>query len=244
MQKIGNTIRALLHPDHARCLGCGDLAGTEEGWLCEKCMEKLAELDLLDRPRCPRCGAPATGLGDCPVCKDWPEDAVSAAAYRYGYAPPLDAAIRQMKYRGAYRVAEWMGDDVAELIRREGFDDCDLLVPVPMHPRRLRERGHNQARSIAEAVSIKTGKVLVDALARVVNTRQQARLDADLRKENLREAIAPAAGTNVRGKRVLLIDDVITTGATMNACAAALYSAGAKDVRAAAFAGSLYAARR
>ena len=239
MQRFGNTIRALLRPDRPRCIGCGEPSSGEEDWLCERCQEKIEKLDLLNTPRCPRCGAPWQE-GGCPICRDWPERAVSAAVYRYGFAAPLDSVIHQMKYRGAMRVAEWMGDDVAELIRHEGMDDCDLLVPVPMHPARLRERGHNQARTIAEAVSIKTGKVLLDALVRVVNTRQQTRLAGDVRRQNLREAIAPAAGMNVKGKSVLLIDDVSTTGTTMNVCAAALWAAGAREVRAAAFAGSIW----
>ncbi len=110
---------------------------------------------------------------------------------------------------------------------------CDRLVPVPLHSQRLRERGYNQAALLARAVGDVLGvPALPTALVRSRQTRSQVELGAQERRENVRGAFAvpPAAVATIRGQAITLIDDVCTTGATLEACAAALRQAGARSV--------------
>lgn len=244
LRGIKESLLMLLYPDHAVCMGCGDLAGTEEGWLCEECMEQLETLSMQDRHLCDRCGSPVKQGRRCRDCADWPDDGVQIARYCYGYDHPVDEAVRQMKYTGVYRMTEWMGGKVAELLDQGAYGRTDLLVPVPMHPARMRERGRNHALCIAQEVSRVTGVPVWTGLRRIRNTKQQARLKGDVRKSAMAGAFSvdPKDVHELIGKRIVLIDDVITTGATVNSCARALYANGAACVCAAAFAGHLSAA--
>ncbi|MBQ4084981.1 MAG: ComF family protein [Clostridia bacterium] len=245
MQKIRSvwdSILQLVYPDHAVCMGCGDLAGTQEGWLCPECEEAMEELKMEDREICPRCGMERKG-GRCRNCEDWPDDAVQIARYCYGYAYPIDACVMKMKYTGVYRMTEWMGERMAELLEQGAFGRIDLLVPVPMHPSRLRERGRNHAQCLAEEISRINGVPVFNGLGRSVNTKQQARLKGDERRRALQGAFSlDTDAGQIAGKRIVLIDDVITTGTTVNSCAKILYANGAERVCAAAFAGHLSAA--
>lgn len=108
---------------------------------------------------------------------------------------------------------------------------ADLLVPVPLHPRRQRERGFNQAALLAERVGRVWGRpVIASALVRTMATPPQTELSGEARRRNVRGAFAVVRPRQVAGRRVLLIDDVMTTGATVEACAAPLRGAGAAEV--------------
>jgi competence protein ComFC len=106
------------------------------------------------------------------------------------------------------------------------------MVPVPLHPVRLRERGYNQAEALASVVSRQTGVPVTPCLQRVRYTLTQTRFDRVQRRRNLRGAFALRKSTGVTGQRLLLIDDVLTTGSTLHECAAVLLDRGARSVRA------------
>lgn len=241
LRRTGASVLEMLYPGQARCMGCGDLAGTDEHWLCAECLEKLGALSLGRGPICPRCGV---SLEDarCRNCADWPADGVRIARFSYGYAFPVDHVVQQMKYSGVYNMTGWMGEKIALLCKEGRFGPVDALVPVPMHPARERDRGRNHAFCLARAVSSCVGIPVWNGLCRTRNTGQQARRKGEERRRAMQgtfglhtDAASPV------GKRFLLIDDVITTGATVNACAAVLYAAGAQSVCAAAFSGHISA---
>ena len=145
----------------------------------------------------------------------------------YIFQSPLREAVHQLKYRRVRRVARPLG----ALMRTRGeplLIDADLAVPVPLHPFRRRERGFNQAEDLAQHV----GLPMVVALRRVRRTAAQADLPAARRHGNVKGAFAARHGRSISGKIVVLIDDVSTTGATLDACAIALKEAGAREVRA------------
>ncbi len=156
----------------------------------------------------------------------------AAAPIAFGlFGGALALAIRRFKFADRPDLARPLGD----LVRRAARDAAvvaDVIVPVPLHPRRLAERGYNQAALLASAVARELGVPVVPlALARVRNTAQQARLDRQARLVNVERAFRARDAPAVAGRRVLLVDDVATTGATLDACAEALLEAGAASVQ-------------
>lgn len=230
-----------IYPSQANCMGCGSPAGACEGWLCAACAEQLKPVRDLPGPRCPRCGRP---IGEdwkegraCRTCGDWPEGLIAAARFSYPYRRPVKGMIRRMKYQGVTRMADWMAEEMNRAVAGELPGGFDVIVPVPMHVRRLRQRGVNQAAALARALSARSNVPCREVLLRMRDTRQQARLSALQRRRNLEGAFV--AFGDVRGLRVLLVDDVMTTGATALACARALRAAGAEEVLFVALAGAI-----
>lgn len=196
-----------------------------------------ARLPLLSGPTCRVCGAPFAGLGPegtCEACRRTPPSfdfARAIAAYRDG----MRAAIHALKYRGRPAV----GPPLAALLAEVGprvlpgplGDLVDALVPVPLHPARQAERGFNQAELLAAPCAARWGlPCLRGALARVRPTRPQTDLDAVARRANVRDAFTVLHPAAVTGRRLLLVDDVLTTGATAGAAAHALREHGARAV--------------
>lgn len=145
--------------------------------------------------------------------------AVAVALRRFKYAdrPDLAFPLGELARRAARQVAR--------------VDRPDVVVPVPLHPRRLAERGYNQAGLLAAPVAAELGVPLVPAaLARLRNTPQQARLDRAGRRRNMAGAFVVASAGCLAGRRVLVVDDVATSGATLDACRAALLDSGAEAV--------------
>ena len=164
------------------------------------------------------------------------------------YAGPARDLVHALKFRGALRAADAMAAQILANAPR-GWLEQVTLVPVPLHPKRLRSRGFNQAGVIAEALARRAGLPLVDCLARAgMSTKQVGRHRAErragpagaiwLRAERGAEAGAAAAGAAVP-ERVVVVDDVVTTGATLAACAAALLAAGTTEIASVAFARTL-----
>jgi len=145
------------------------------------------------------------------------------------YEGALGAALRQLKYRGSTGLAPALSERVGALPPE--LHASDLLIPVPLHPKRLRQRGFNQAGRLATALGHRLGLPVLDhALVRSRNSASQVGLSRTQRLANMRGAFALVDATAVEGRRILLIDDVMTTGATVDACARALMGAGATRV--------------
>ena len=170
------------------------------------------------------CGGCAVGLE--PAGEGWAPPSPSAALFLYG--GPVADAIRRFKYGERPDLARTLGALVAQVAPAYA-GRVDVIVPVPLHPRRLRERGFDQAaliaRPLARALSLRLD---VRRARRVRHTPAQAALDADARTDNVRGAFVARA--DPRRPRVLLVDDVRTTGATLAACAEALRAAGATEI--------------
>ncbi|MBQ6347389.1 MAG: ComF family protein [Clostridia bacterium] len=209
LKRGARALLELIYPIRAECMGCGTRAGFERDWLCEDCRQALSNRWVGAAP------PPEGGL-------------IDGAAYAYLYGGPAGGLVRNLKYRGVSRLAEPMGRQMLRAFDGLQPAQIDCVVPVPMHIRRTRKRGVNQALLLAREMAGGLGLPLAEALVRTRNTRQQARLDAAERLHNLDGAFAVAC--DVKGKRVLLVDDVCTTGATANACAEALLAGGASAV--------------
>jgi ComF family protein len=169
------------------------------------------------------------------------EQAVSefVAAWYFDSEGPLRALMHRLKYGGMTSIGVAFGRVLGERIREAGLGESDLVVPVPLHASRMRERGFNQCEHIARGVSSVTGRPLRIGLVRRTRfTASQTTLGHLERRDNVRGAFAlpPHAPRTIAGKTVLLVDDVVTTGATMRSCAGALHRAGAGAVIACAVA--------
>lgn len=206
-----------------RCVGCrlvGEL-------LCAEC---VGQIPLVDFPVCARCGDTVVAEGLCAQCRVAPLqiDCIRSVAYFEGV---LRKAVHWLKYRGRTALAEPLGALMVAYWEQYPMP-VDSVVPVPLHPARLRERGFNQAALLAREMARQVGLVVdVRTLTRRRATASQVGLNAVQRKENVRGAFGCSEGSLV-GRRVLLVDDVCTTGSTLEACALALKRGGARSVRA------------
>ena len=218
-ERLKGVFLNLFYPRRATCLGCGDMLGCDRDDLCEDCRVKLAKSWIgLKQP---------SG-----------KSRIDTAAYAYGYHGPAGMLVRNLKYRGAWLLAEEMGRDIARAAMLMRIENICYVAAVPMHPKRLRQRGKNHAELLARVVAEELGLEYVDMLMRTRNARQQARLSAQARKENMCGAFAVREEYRelVNGAEVLIIDDVFTTGATAASCAKALKDAGVDKVYFAAYA--------
>lgn len=211
----------------ARCLVCGERAGNDD--LCPACVRELP----WNRCACPRCALPLPPLpigASAPACghcqRRPPPLADTRAVFRY--APPLDRLLPRLKFHrdlaAGRACALHMALALAEAPRP------DALVPLPLHPARLRERGFDQTLELARPLARTLDLPLLDrALLRVRDTAPQSRLDAPARRRNLRRAFAIRPGVSLPA-HVALVDDVMTTGATLHAAAETLLRAGVTRV--------------
>lgn len=204
-----------------RCAGCN----RRGDWLCPAC---AARVRPLAPPWCARCGVPlrAAGGARCRGCAAGGGHALDWARAAYPFAGPLRGAIHRFKYEGERARAEHLGRLFAIPLDLPEPAGSLLIVPVPLGAARRRERGYNQAEELAKVLATARGDRLDTGLARVRATRPQVGLGAAERRANVCGAFA-WQGASLAGQRVLLVDDVMTTGATAEACAVALKAAGA-----------------
>ncbi len=217
--------------------GCSH-CGTESGdfpvpFLCSSCWSDLSPVYA---PVCPRCGRPfespealsVSPEHTCWQCRREPPDVDQAIAAGL-FEGPLRQAIHVYKYRPLMALGRPLAEWMIGRIRKVGR--LDVIMPVPLHSTRLRKRGFNQALLLARVASEAYAVPLVyDNLTRVRPTRPQVLLSGMERSANVRGAFALKRQWEVSGKRVLLVDDVLTTGATMNECSRTLRVAGAEAV--------------
>jgi ComF family protein len=195
----------------------------------------LPLVDLLAPPLCAACDAELRGRAVfCAACVPsvipaLPFVADDVAAFAL-YGGAVAEALRRLKYGGRADLALPLGH-LARRVARAASIEADAVVPVPLHPSRLAERGYNQAALLAVEVARELDAALWPrALRRIRHTAQQARLDRAARRDNVAGAFAARTPRAIAGRRLLLVDDVCTTGATLAACAEALHAAGAAEV--------------
>lgn len=197
--------------------------------ICEACITRFAQ----PVPRCKRCALPVvigvSVCGDCLVNPPPLDACLTAVSYDY----PWSALIAQLKFRNHPSAAK----PLALLMRtlpliEPALEQAQLIVPMPLSPQRLRERGYNQAWELARRLSPRTGKLKPHLLLRITDTAPQAGLNRVDRLHNLHTAFAvdPLHASQLQGQRVVLVDDVMTSGASLHAAALALRAAGAAHI--------------
>lgn len=215
----------IIWPPH--CLVCGALHTMP---LCPRCVSEIAKIVP---PVCRICGVPAEDVGRCRWCQDT-QHSFRAARAVAAYSGVMEEAIKRFKFAGRRSLAPILGEMMAELARTSKVlsnRTFDLIVPVPMHPGNVLQREFNQSELLARELAARIGVDCKSGLLKKVRkTKPQIGLPAQLRRENLKGAFAAASPDALAGKSVLLVDDMMTTGATADECAGTLLAAGAKSV--------------
>mgnify|MGYP001118013881 CR=1 FL=1 len=220
-----------------RCAGCGEW---EEKLFCANCQQQL---QFIHNPLCKVCGKPFDTLALADLCSECrvsrynkpPE--FSALRSCFGFAGPVREAIHRYKYQGQRSLADLLGQELTDFWSSDCHDTlqtphCDLITPVPLHWWRAYRRGYNQSELLANQLSFNIGVPAKVLLRRVKPTRPQVELNRDQRAANVKNAfhVDEAMMSVVKGKTILLIDDVCTTGATLRECAKALLKGEASAV--------------
>lgn len=216
------------------CVHCGTLVENSPfRHLCVRCAEQV---DLVQSPHCTTCGHPFFGAVDvdklCPHC-DGLQPAFHEGRTATLFKGPVRALVIELKYHRGLHVLH----DIERIFSQHehflSFVRGRVLVPVPLHPRKARERGYNQAQLLAETLAraAGAGTTCASLLARVVDTETQTAFDRRTRMGNLKNAFALAPGAALNpASHYILVDDVFTTGSTLNRCAHVLRRAGALNL--------------
>jgi ComF family protein len=224
-RRLVDPVLAVVFP--ARCPACArPLRRMRRGPLCEECWAALPRHALA------LCACGAGGRASCPRCRRG-LNPLGRGVSLGPYEGALRLLVHELKYRGRRTVAARLAEELLARADARGLlaAGC-VLVPVPLHPRRLRERGFNQSERLARELARRTScRLLAGALVRRKDTPAQTGLSAAARRANLRDAFVVRRRAPLAGRTVVLVDDVLTTGATARACARALREAGAGEVR-------------
>ncbi|MBI4599724.1 ComF family protein [Candidatus Uhrbacteria bacterium] len=212
-----------------QCTGCG----REGAWVCVSCARSLV---FHSNARCPECAAPFWRGFFCPRCTHDSALLQCVAAFQYADAR-VARMVHSLKYDFVTKSAPALGSFMAQVWSGLGSASCALCVPIPLHPSRERERGFNQAELLAREFSSRAGIVCVsDVLVRIRPTSPQTERSRQDRRVNMSGAFSCIKPESVRGFDIVLIDDVYTTGATLQEAARALKHGGAGDIYALTFA--------
>ena len=219
LKKIGKRLLDLLYPRRAVCMGCGSMVGCDQDDICGECREKLAKNFIGARMPDKKSGLAGT-------------------AFAHPYHGPAGNVVRNLKYGSVWILAGEIGCEIARAAKLMRMEEEAVVTSVPMHPKRLRQRGRNHSALLAEAAAKEMQLPYMEILERTRNAPQQARLSDALRKKNLKGGFAVRSEMleKIRGRTILLIDDVWTTGATAQSCVETLRSAGAGSIYFASYA--------
>lgn len=225
------TFLELLFPEKGICFICDNYdEDIGDDHICSECREKVV---YIGSHKCSVCGRPLE-LGyipdKCPECINHPHYFVKAIS-PLEYSGIIRDAIHKYKYNKKHYMYKLFGPFLVQAIKEDGLEGIDLIVPVPLHSSKMSERGFNQSELLGKYISKKLNIPLDSKnLVRFKKTAVQNKLDKAERKKNVRNAFKAVDGEAFRGKRILLIDDVFTTGATVDECSKVLLKEGAKDV--------------
>lgn len=216
------------------CAACSQPV-TQADYLCASCTAKAPRIQA---PFCAKCSEPFAGaITETFSCANCAHRTLhfEAAVCAYRSRGIVRQIVHHFKYDGQqhlrHPIADWLADTLDDP-RLQGRR-FDIIVPVPLHPARKRERGFNQAELLAELLSARAAVPSCEVLQRVRYTTTQTAFDRAERMENLHDAFRLRKNANVRGLRVLLVDDILTTGSTLSECARVLKASGAMTVHAA-----------
>jgi ComF family protein len=233
-RRIGDAVLNLIYPEN--CMICAaPVARRQDCAVCDACWERALRLEIV-KPWCPSCGIPFQTFDPGPehLCSDCSRDLPPFSGARsFGYyRAELSRLVQGLKFEGRKNLSGLLSPLMAQaFVTSWDRSQVDLVVPVPLHPKRRRERGFNQAAILASGLARLTGIPCCErALMRVSPTAPQVGLSDSERERNVRGAFSCRRKELVAGKKLLLVDDVMTTGATVRSACESLREAGALRV--------------
>lgn len=220
MLKLLKDFISLFYPEV--CITCGEGLAEKEEFICTSCFYKLPKTDYHNNP----------GNALYRAFYGRAEIQAAAAYCYYAKGSMVQGLVHEIKYKGKKELGtsfgKWYG---AELKNTSPFSELDCIIPVPLHPKKLKRRGYNQSAFFAEGLSqVLKIPVLENGIKRQKDTETQTNKSRYSRWENVKDVFAVENKEQLAGKNVLIVDDIITTGATMEACIHALNAAGVKSV--------------
>ncbi len=229
MKEIASDIVSLVYP-HI-CIGCGSIMPVGGGILCAECR---AEFDEHDLGRCPVCGRIIYHRGKCRSCNKT-KLYFDKGHSLFEYKDNVRNAVLNCKYKNMKYIGIYFGELMADYAEKNSLYGFDVVTAVPLHKNRMRQRGYNQSDIPAAMVAARLNTPCAVVLERVIDTKPQNSLSGEERLKNIRHAFAVKDKEAIKGKSILLIDDIYTTGATVNECARVLKKNGALRVEFLAF---------
>jgi len=216
-----------------KCVACGMIIPIHDKlhkkfWLCTHC---IALFEPISTSICEICGVPTDDINVCSACTTKKHNFTTNHAC-FVYEDLVRDLLLSLKFRNKKNVAYGLGYLWAGFVKSKAYllDESIILVPVPMHPKKQRERGFNQAEILAKILSQELKIPFCNILTRTVDTPPMAGLHPSLRAENLQGAFSIVSKISVGGKKLMLVDDIYTTGASLNECALTLKNAGANTI--------------
>lgn len=213
MKRAAKLLLRIIYP--SKCMGCGCLLDIDKNeWLCPECEKDFREPE---GHRCERCGRITDRMENCTDC-------VNGSIYFdkgycvLEYSDAVRNAILKFKYKSKFRYAKYFGKILSDYARQNIIFKYDYVTAVPLHKSRFRERGYNQSELIARYLAKSMGTKYRELLVRQRPTAPQNKLNRKQRHENIKNAFIPVENADIEGKGILIVDDIFTTGATMNEC--------------------------
>jgi ComF family protein len=221
LTKIKNTLLDLIFP--IRCVGCQ----SEGEWFCSSCAAKVT---FNEKQFCPVCWQESFGGKVCENCKSKTALTGLRVAASYEKNPELATAVKTLKYKFSQPLAQNLAGILSRAITQKDYAEQRIITPIPLHAKRLRYRGFNQAELLAREVAQNLQLPFQNLLIRQRNTMQQAKLSREKRLQNLRDAFIVDSTLDLKNTTVILIDDVASTATTLSEAAKVLRTAGAGEV--------------
>lgn len=209
-------------PNNNSCIFCGNEIFARENAICDSCEKDLPYVDKI----CKICGQEIKDMGSlCLNCKKSPKKYYDRAFAPFRYEGKVVVSIHNLKYHNQ----KWLGDYLSKIMFDyiSQFDDVkfDLVIPIPLNEKRYKQRGYNQSRLLCNEFSRRGYIVDETSVIRTKNTQSQTNFTSTERQENMKNAFQVVSKENLKGKNILVVDDVYTTGATMNEMCETLHKA-------------------
>ena len=225
--KIIEKLKQALYPEHYTCALCDKEINYTGSDFCDECLPKLP---IINSKVCLRCGEPINIHSNyCLTCKNTHHHFKKNISC-FTYEPPISNLIIKYKFNNA----KYLGNIFSSFMLQKCIEANiipDIIIPVPLHSARIKERGFNQAELLCKDFANKINKpILSNCLVRIKNTPKQSTLSPSDRLNDVKDAFKVVDNSQIKNKIILLVDDVYTTGATLSACAQALLKAKAKEV--------------